>query len=186
MHEDFTSADRNTIRIRNNTIFEHCTIHINYTTYDIRRDHDTLNPRYHPFCMVASPDTQTNPDAHPFWYAMVIGIFHAQVQHTGPQSVDLSWKTMEFLWVRWLGVEPDYPFGRHLAKLPKIGFVPSSDDYAFSFLDPSQVIRGCHLIPAFTEGRTEELLLGYQGPTIARQAGESQDWVNYYVNMCVQ
>ncbi len=184
MHEDFSNDDRNMIRIRNNTLFRHCTARINYTTYDVRRDHDTLNPRNHPFCMVASPESQGDSNTHPFWYAMVIGVFHADIQHTGPQSHDLSWKSMDFLWVRWLGLEPDYAFGQKLARLPKIGFVPCSDDYAFSFLDPSQVIRGCHLIPAFTEGHTKDLL-AYQGLTEARQHSESEDWLNFYVNMCV-
>lgn len=184
MHEDFTDDDRNDIRLRNNTIFRHRTVRINYTTYDIRRDHDTLNPRNRPFCMVASPDTVTNPTAHPFWYAEVIGVFHAEVQHIGQKSRDVRLKTMEFLWVRWLGTEPGYLSGRRVAKLPKIGFVPDSDDYAFSFLDPSEVIRGSHLIPAFVEGRSSGLL-PYSGPTEARQNGEKDDWVNYYVNMCV-
>uniref|UniRef100_A0AAD5VJF2 C2H2-type domain-containing protein n=1 Tax=Leucocoprinus birnbaumii TaxID=56174 RepID=A0AAD5VJF2_9AGAR len=184
MHDEFTSADRNSIRIRNNHIFRHHTIHVNYTTYDIRRDYDTVNPRNRPFCMIASPDTATDPNAHPFWYAAVIGVFHAEVQHTGAGSQDFTWKTVEFLWVRWLGIEPDYSSGRRLAKLPKFGFVPDSDDYAFSFLDPAEVIRGCHLIPAFIEGRTSELM-PYSGLTEARATGEEDDWTNYYVNIFV-
>ncbi|KAJ3573756.1 hypothetical protein NP233_g2220 [Leucocoprinus birnbaumii] len=182
MHEDFSDADRNTIRIRNGTIFRHQTAQIHYTTYDVRRDYDTLNPRNRSFCMVASADTEIDQNAHPFWYAQVIGIFHADVQHTGANSRDFSWRTMEFLWVRWLGFEPGYSSGRRLAKLPKIGFVPEGDEYSFSFLDPAQVIRGCHLIPAFSQGRTNDLL-STQGQTEARQSGETDDWANYYVNI---
>ncbi|KXN93275.1 hypothetical protein AN958_00198, partial [Leucoagaricus sp. SymC.cos] len=139
-----------------------------------------------PFCIVASPNTETDPKAHPFWYAQVIGIFHAVVQHRGSNSRDLRWKPIEFLWVRWLGTEHNYVSGRHVAKLPKIGFVPTDEpkDYPFSFLDPSLVIRGCHLLPAFVEGRSTRLM-PYEGPTEARPSGEVDDWVNYYVNIFV-
>jgi hypothetical protein len=43
---------------------------------------------------------------------------------------------MDFLWVRWLGVEPGYRAGIKKARLPKVGFVPEPDPYAFGFLDP--------------------------------------------------
>jgi hypothetical protein len=44
-HESFTYDDRNTIRLRGNTIYQHRTARVNYTTYDVRRSHDTVNPR---------------------------------------------------------------------------------------------------------------------------------------------
>ncbi|KAF9472014.1 hypothetical protein BDN70DRAFT_766741, partial [Pholiota conissans] len=50
--EGFTHEDRNSIRFRNTTMYRHCTARINYTTYDIRRDYDTINPRTHPFVMM--------------------------------------------------------------------------------------------------------------------------------------
>ena len=102
--------------------------------------------------MVSSPEVESNPAAHPFLYGAVIGIFHADVQHSGARSCDLSWESMDFLWVRWLGVVPDCSFGRKQAKLPQVSFVEDLDDYAFGFLDPALVICGCHLIPAFAEG----------------------------------
>ncbi|KAJ3557032.1 hypothetical protein NP233_g11842 [Leucocoprinus birnbaumii] len=185
MHEDFSEDERNTIRLRNNTIFRHKTIRINYTTYDIRRDSNILNPRNRRYCMVPAAETDVELNPHPFWYAAVLGIFHTEVQHMGPRSQNLGWRKMEFLWVRWLGVEPGYVSGRNVARLPKIGFVPDSDDFAFGFLDPSHVIRGCHLIPAFSEGRTKTLL-SYEGHTEARPGGDmSEDWVNFYVNIFV-
>ena len=151
----------------------------------MRRDFDTVNTRTHPFIIVSSPETEAG--AHPFWYAAVLGIFHADVQHTGLTQDDLRdfrFKKMEFLWVRWLGVVPDHLCGRKQAKLPKIGFVPDSDEFAFGFLDPSLVIRGCHLIPSFMDGRMSALLQT-RGPTKARQmeSGTVDDWANYYVGM---
>lgn len=178
----FTDKDRQTIRIQNETIFQVCTARINYTTYDLRRAYNTINPRTHPFVMVASPETETG--AHPFWYAAVIGVFHAKIQHTGPASQDYRFQRMEFLWVRWLGVVPEHSFGRHAATLPKIGFVPDTDEYAFGFLDPSLVLRGCHLLPSFVDGRTTELLDVKEGcMTAARPSGEPDDWANFYVGM---
>jgi hypothetical protein len=91
---------------------------------------------------------------------------------------------MEFLWVRWFGVEPGrYRHGFHLARLPKLGFVESSDEYAFTFLDPGQVIRGAHITPAFSEGRTSSLLPATRSVARVLAPGENDDWVNFYVNM---
>lgn len=113
-----------------------------------------------------------------------MGVFHADVQHRGKDSQDYSPRRMEFLWVRWLGVDPEHLLGRRQARLPKIGFVPSSDEFAFGFLDPSLVLRGCHLIPSFKDGKTTELLVQPDHQTTeARPSGGQEDWTNYYVGM---
>jgi len=72
-----------------------------------------------------------------------------------------------------------YRYGFRCARLLKIGFVESTDDYAFTFLDPLQVIRGSHMIPAFKDKRTSALR------TVARVLNpeDKDDWVNFYVNM---
>ena len=90
---------------------------------------------------------------------------------------------MELLWVRWLGVEPKYRWGFRSAQLPKVGFVPESDDNVFGFLDPSLVIHGCHLIPCFPDGHTTALLK--QGHSVARGPTEEDDQRSFYVNMYV-
>ncbi len=152
---------------------------INYTSYDMRRDQDSINPRTHSDVMMISPETGAH--AHPFWYARVLGIFHAQVCHTGPEARSHSVQNMEFLWVRWHGTEPGYRWGFKSARLPKIGFVPEDDEGAFGFVDPSLVLRACHLTPVFSAGRTRTLL--DFSPSAARHPGEDKDWVNYYVMM---
>ena len=148
----------------------------------MRRDQDSMNPRTHCDVMVFSPEAGAN--AHPYWYARVLGVFHAKVMHSGPDARNRSVQHVEFLWVRWFGVEPGYTWGFSTARLPKIGFVPDIDDSAFGFLDPSLVIRGCHLVPSFANGRTSELL-HTSSTTAARHPGEEDDWTNYYVNMYV-
>jgi hypothetical protein len=96
---------------------------------------------------------EDDPESHPHWYARIIGIFHVRVLHTGPAATNRSVQNMQFLWVRWFGIEPGHRSGFKVGRLPRIRFVPDSDDQAFGFLDPSLVIRGCHLIPAFAQER---------------------------------
>lgn len=132
--------------------------------------------------MVESPET--GPDAQPYWYARVIGVFHALVSSSHVGVGERSLRRMDFLWVRWFGVEPGrYRHGFHYARLPKIGFVESSDPYAFTFLDPAQAIRGVHTIPAFSEGRTSALLPNAKSVARILNPEEDDDWVNFYVNM---
>jgi len=155
---------------------------INYTTYDVRRDGDTINPQVSPDIMVKSPET--GPRAQLYWYARVIGIFHAYVLLTHPDVGARMLRLMDFLWVRWFGMEPSpYRHGFCHACLPKIGFVESSDKYAFTFLDPAQVVRGAHIIPAFSAERTSALLPVTRSVARVLNPEEKDDWVNFYVNM---
>jgi len=120
-------------------------------------------------------------EAHPYWYARILGIFHARVLHTGDRATNRSLQYIEFLWVRWFGSVPNHIAGFRAARLPMIGFIPDSDTQAFGFLDPSLVIRGCHLVPVFKHGRTSTLLPTTN--TAGRPPGEVDDWTNFYVNM---
>ena len=176
----FTDEERNSVRIVNNTIFSAKQLSINYTMYDIRRDRDMINTNTRRYVMLQSPEIGTG--AHPYWYAQVLGIYHASVSTTHPAAPKHSAQHMQFLWVRWLGVEPDYCSGSKVARLPKVGFVQDVDEDAFGFLDPDLIIRGCHLIPDFNSGRTCDLM-SYNGPTVAWSPEEKDDWTNLYVNM---
>lgn len=177
---EYTDEDRRTVRIVGDHIYSAKVLRVNYTSYDMRCDQDSMNPRTHCDVMVLS--TETGPNAHPYWYARVLGVFHAKVLHSGPEARNRSVQHMEFLWVRWFGVEPGHLWGFWTARLPKIGFIPDIDDGAFGFLDPSLVIRGCHLVPCFASGRTTELL-STPNYTAARQPDEEDDWAQYYVMM---
>lgn len=152
---------------------------VNYTTYDVPREQDTVSPRTRMNVMVLSRETGTG--YHPYWYARVLRVFHVHVRHFGPDSRNPSVQPMEVLWVRWYGVVPGHRHGPTSARLPKVGFVPDSDTAAFGFLDPSLVIRASHLIPAFSDGRTTSLLK--TGPSLGRASSEVDDWRAYYVNM---
>ena len=176
---DFSNVNQNTVHIMNNRIYSAKVLRVNFTTYDIRRDQDTMNPRNRCDIMVQSHEDSAN--AHPFWYARVLGVFHAQVLHTGPLAQNRSIQHMEFLWVRWFGIIEGHQYGAKIARLPKIGFLGETDASAFGFLDPSLIVRGCHLIPAFMDGRTSDLLKTKS--SLGRPVGEIDDWAAFYVMM---
>ncbi|KAI6100080.1 hypothetical protein EDD16DRAFT_1697278 [Pisolithus croceorrhizus] len=167
----FTDDECNDLQIIGglNQVIESTILRVNYTTYDIHREQDVMQPGTGCFVMTLSREDE--PNAHPF------GI----VLHVGPNARCRSPQTMELLWVRWLGVEPGYSCSFQEAKLPKVGFVPETDDNAFGFLDPSLMVRGCHLIPSFSDGRTTSLLR--QGASVARRPTEDDDWCAFYVNV---
>ncbi|KAI6119509.1 hypothetical protein EV401DRAFT_1861510, partial [Pisolithus croceorrhizus] len=177
----FTDDECNDLRIIGglNQVIESTILRVNYTTYDIHREQDVMHPGTGCFVMTLSREDE--PNAHPFWYCQVIRAFHIKVLHVGPNAQCRSPQTMELLWVRWLGVEPGYSCSFREAKLPKVGFVPETDDNAFGFLDPSLMVRGCHLIPSFSDGRTTSLLR--QGASVARRPTEDDDWCAFYVNV---
>ncbi|KAG9014300.1 hypothetical protein FRB90_005422 [Tulasnella sp. 427] len=168
----FSDEERDHVIIVNNLLYEHSKIRINYTTYNIQRDYDIINPSIpsRSFIMVKTPDTEKTR----FWYARVLRIYHLQVVHRS--SGVATAQTMEVLWIRWLGEDPEYTGGLTRRRLERVGYVPDGDG-AFGFVDPALVIRGAHLIPAFTFGKTLDLL-----PKSNYWDTEDGDWVNYYVN----
>ncbi|KJA18879.1 hypothetical protein HYPSUDRAFT_144300 [Hypholoma sublateritium FD-334 SS-4] len=182
MHEDFTDSDRNSIRFLGGKIYSVQTCRIYYTSYDLQRQCDTINPCAHPDIMLQSPTTEAG--AKPYWYARVIGVYHANVWANNPAIPGgRITRCMDFLWVHWFGDEPGYHSGFCRARLPKIGFVESMDAFAFSFIDPANVIRGCHLIPAFNAGRSTVLLPHSCSIAHRLNPEDVDDWLNFYANM---
>ncbi|PSS31922.1 hypothetical protein PHLCEN_2v2303 [Hermanssonia centrifuga] len=176
---EYTDAERRALIFVDNRIYQHKVIRINYTTYDLRRAQDSLNPRTHADVMVASQEDQGARNSHPYWYARIVGIFHAYVQHVGSSSKSEEPRRLDFLWVRWFGRDLTTPGGFRTRRLHRIGFV-DIDELAFGFLDPDLICRGVHIIPAFAHGKTSELL----GPSIVRSVSDNdEDWVFYYVNI---
>jgi hypothetical protein len=173
----FTDEERNTVIIPDNTIYLVQTMQVHYTTYDMRREYDTINPRTHGDVMVLSGESTPS---HPYWYARVMGIYHLDtwLQAGGEQTEK---QHLEVLHVRWLAPLISHRSGMQHARLPKVAFVEESDYDAFGFLDPGQVIRGSHLIPAFASVRGEGSLR--RGKSLARPHGELDDWEMFYVGM---
>ena len=175
----FSDAQRAEVQFHGHKLYQHKVLRVNYTTYDLRREQDYIKPITCPNIMVLHPD---GPDPHPYWYARVIGIFHAIVNH--PSLSDGT--RMDFLWVRWYGSDIDHTstLGFAARRLPRIGFVEDTNDTeaspAFGFVDPGNVIRSVYLPPIYREGRRADLL----GPSIARSPSEGdEDYCLYYVNL---
>lgn len=174
---EFSNEERNSVFFQHERIYKHAVMRVNYTTYDVRREQDYLNPRTskRDIMVNSNEDTPTGAVSHPFWYARVLGIFHAQVQVRGPDGLSAP-QHMEFLWVRWLGLDDSFTGGWSTRRLDRIGFVEHTDAEAFGFLDPSCVLRATHLVPAFAHGRTPDLC----PPSLARD--DEGDWEYFYVN----
>jgi len=75
---DFSDTDCDTILFTNNKIFEHSILQVNYTTYDLRHERDTINPRTCADIMVLAHEDERT---HPYWYARIIKIFHVNVEY---------------------------------------------------------------------------------------------------------
>ncbi len=151
---------------------------VNYATYDGRRDQDSFNPRTRFDVMVLS--REEGADAHPYWYARIIKIIEVTFRHVpaGMEGWAAKRRQTDILWVRWLGRDTRSTAGWQKRRLHTVGFVPEGDEAAFGFLDPDQIVRGVHLIPAFAYGQTGELL----GPSICRNPEDKdEDWKFFYV-----
>lgn len=165
------------IDFQHERLYAHQTLKIHYTTYDVRRAQDIINPNTPKrFVLVASDEmVGSQPGAHQFWYARVLGIYHANVSYNGARH-----KRMDFLWVRWLGRVLDAPGGWDTCRLDQVGYFQDSEDtHAFDFVDPIDVIRAAHLIPRLVGNRTSEHLGCVSSIATDTPLG---DWKNYYIN----
>ena len=84
-------------------MYKHSIMRINYTMYNVRRNEDVIHSdTTHCNVMVLDPTTFSE---HSFWYACILGIFHANVIYTAEGVDDFHPQWLEFLWVRWYEVE---------------------------------------------------------------------------------
>jgi len=111
-HRTFTPSECQSLRILGDKIYSVQTCRLYYTSYDIRQESDTIHLTICPYIIVGAPppDQDETSDVYErFWYAQVIGIYHAKVYTMHPQVQDGGQvRRMEFLWVWWFGSEPNY------------------------------------------------------------------------------
>ncbi|KAG9090779.1 hypothetical protein FRC06_000886, partial [Ceratobasidium sp. 370] len=173
-----TTSELAQIHFQHERIYAHQTLKLHYTTYDVRRAQDTINPTTsNRFILIPSdrPDS-AEVGADRFWYARVLGIYHANVSHNGSLA-----RRMDFLWVRWLARMTDVPGGWETCRLDQVGYFPDSAKYhAFEFVDPVDAIRAVHLIPRFVGNHTEEYLESLD--SVAADTRSVGDWKHYYVS----
>ena len=85
-------------------------------------------------------------------------------------------RRIEFLWVRWFEVI-DCSAGWDHTTLDSVRFPPMAKVDAFGFVDPADVLRCSHIIPALAAGQVHP-----DGITLSHNAGDATDWKRYYVN----
>ena len=162
------------------------TARFNYTSYDAQRMQDVVNARSHADVMVASHEDETSGVPHPYWYARVVGIFYVFVRFRIPGLLALTEpKRVDVLWVRWFGLDSAGSSGWAARRLHILGFLPSDDSSgpAFGFVDPIHVLRGVHVIPAFSFGTTQNLLGPERSVAHQHRELENKDYLAYYLGM---
>jgi hypothetical protein len=167
--------DWTTVVCQRGRIYKHKLLRVNYTTYDVRRDDDVIHTGTSRNNVMVLNSEETTEE-HPYWYARVLGIFHANVIYMGEGTKDFNPRRLEFLWVRWYTIASKREsFSPGL--LDCVQFPPMADDESFGFLDPADVLRGCHIIPRFSRGQVHSDRVG-----ISFWAEDAEDWKAYCVN----
>lgn len=166
-----------TVLFSKNRIYRHQIARFHYTTYDVRRGQDVIHPNTsHCNIMLLADNNGAGEEqqhrSH-FLYARVLGIYHTNVIYTGEASTDYHSRRLEFLWVRWYTCAQS-PNSRRFERLI---FPPMANKDSFGFVDPTDVLRACHIIPAFSSGRTHA-----DGRGLSSCAMDAKDWKCYYVN----
>lgn len=161
-------------------IYHHKLIRFHFTTYDVRRGTDIINPgtsRCNVMLLADQVDGATDSsNLHHFLYARVLGAYHANVIYTGPGMRDYKLHRFDFLWVRWFEVVNPASSGWEASKLDSVRFPPLREEASFGFVDPKDILRGCHIIPAFAKG-----LRHRNGVGVSRCAKDGNDYTLYYV-----
>jgi hypothetical protein len=179
VNRDPSYQERDSIFLQNDRIYRHQLARFNYTAYDVRRAQDVTNPdtSHCDIMILAKRNTENDSESdHPFMYARVLGIYHTNVVYIGEGMVDYQPRHFEFLWVWWF----QYVGQRNL-RLDSVRFPPVEAEDAFGFVDPTDVLRACHVIPAFAKGKSHS-----DGISISRCARDGNDWTRYLINWCVK
>ena len=134
---DELSCSTDSILFKHDRIYEHSIMRVNYTTYDTRRSQDVLHVSTS-HCNVVVLNHPHNGDqdsmpTHPFLYARVLGIYHANVVYVGPGRVDYQPRRMDFLWVRWYQRVASASAGWSARRLDRIRFPSVAEDSSFGF-----------------------------------------------------
>ena len=178
-----TSHEVSSVRIQGDTLFAHKVMRINFTTYDMRRDQDSINPDNHADVMMLAPANSE----HPFLYARVIGIFHVKAYTATLETTSISPQLVHVVWLRWFDLDTTAPGGFQTRRLHRLKWADVNDG-AFGFVSPNDILRGCHLIPRALphgSGRSDTALPGVSTVRRERDGGVLDDWDHHYVGMYV-
>ncbi|EJD08235.1 uncharacterized protein FOMMEDRAFT_72012, partial [Fomitiporia mediterranea MF3/22] len=90
----FILDEINSLHIQNNRLYKHRVIHVNYTTYNVRRVQDSLNPCLYADIMVYLDDQYFN---YLFIFVQIVSIFHVNVAYFRPRLSSLHYKRIDFV-----------------------------------------------------------------------------------------
>jgi hypothetical protein len=162
--------DASFVSIQHSRIYSHKVMRIRYTTYDVRRAEDVVRLQGGKTnVMACRPDFDGT--GHPFIYGRVLGIYHVNAILACNRS-RLEAERLDFLWIRWYRLEANEDFG----DAPLLSFLDVTDDSAFGFLNPEDVVRGSHIIPRFSLGTVVDEV------GLSQKACDGNDYLSYYVN----
>ncbi len=79
---------------------------------------------------------------HLYWYAQIIGLFHANVRYNDPDGDFKDQKVfqVDFAWVHWFGFDASHHSGFTAKRPHYVGFIDGTDPCAFGFLDLDDII----------------------------------------------
>ena len=167
--------------LKNDYIYHHKRIRFHHTTYDVRCGTDIINAGTSRCnIMLLANDGEDSSRPHHFFYARVLGAYHTNVIYTGPGMRDHEPRRFEFLWVRWFEVVDPASSGWSNSSLDMVRFPPMQHSSSFGFVDPRDVLRGCHLLPAFAKGKRQA-----DGVSASRCAKDGTDYHIYYIGQYV-
>lgn len=162
-------------------MYRHNLMRLNYTTYDVRRAQDVINPStsHCNVMFLGAREGSTTHEGHPYLYGRVLGIYHVNATYVGPGMAGYHSRRIDFLWVRWYQCIDRHPSSQ--APLDRVCFPPAAEPDSFGFVDPDDVLRCCHVIPHFAQG-----LRHLDGRGVSHCAQDKLDWKSYYINRYVQ
>ncbi|QRV80198.1 hypothetical protein RhiJN_08213 [Ceratobasidium sp. AG-Ba] len=181
-HPDFNDQNLGQIHIQKDRMYRHRTLRVNYTTYDVHRDQDVLNPSTSHSVVLLPAELEPGSNDHPFIYAKILGVYHAKVGYGNNLP-----RRMDFIHVRWLYYDYERPGGWETNRLDRLSYIKcdNSQDItdSFDFIDPKDIIRAAHLIPEFAAGTTTGFLQA--ATSISHDNSDQTDWNGFYVNRFV-
>lgn len=177
---DINSNRSSFLILKEDRLYIHKVIRFNFTSYDVRRGTDVVNAgtsRCNVMLLAEDVDNLIGSSTtHRFLYARVIGAYHANVIYIGPGMRDYQPRRFDFLWVRWFKLVNQASSGWSTLTLDAVSFPPMNQNNSFGFVDPKDVLRGCHMLPAFAKGEQHA-----DGVGISRCAKDAKDYKRYYV-----
>ncbi|KAI0689453.1 hypothetical protein C8T65DRAFT_517303, partial [Cerioporus squamosus] len=146
-----TMDELRSMRIEKELLYIHKVVRVNWTSYDMRHEQSSINPRSHPDIVMLAPAGSS----HPYLYARVTSVFHVNVFRLAPDTVEPSEpQLLQVLWVCWFDLDTSRPGGFDRLRPHRLKFA-GLDSEPFGFISPEQVLRDIHIVPAPFYGRSE-------------------------------